>query len=411
MAFKPAPRSLTRRLNEQAVLDVIFHGGPISRANVAGVTGLSKPTVSSIVDQLERGGLVRPTGQTAGAVGRSATLYHIDARVGHVIGIDLGGSKVTAAIADLYGRMLGEHTEPTVTGDPDELVEQLRGIGRRTAAEASIAWSSVRAIVLGAPGTVDPATGIISLTTNIPDVHGRNLARELATNSEVQIVVENDVNLAAVGERWKGLARACESYALLAIGTGVGCGLVIDGELHRGARGGAGEIAFLPIGGDPFDPANRRRGTLEEAVGGDALAGLARRLRSDGGATSLPASFTTAHVFEAASAGDELALRVVDHAARVIALAIASLCATVAPELVVLGGPVGANVLLIDSVRRYVAELTAFEPPQIEQSALQDRGTLIGAVAVALQEARALVLAPPGAERVGKTPLVTSDLI
>jgi glucokinase len=396
LVHKPL-RGLARRLNEQAVVDTIFEHGPLTRVQVAGRTGLSKPTVSSIVDDLVRAGVVRPTGRTSGGVGRTAALYRVDAGVGYVVGVDLGGTKVHAAVADLYGQTVGERVERTDTSTADQLIAQIRRLCQDTAREAGVAWSTVRAIAIGVPGTVDPVTGAIRLAYNIPDLGGRSLAEEVRGTWPIEIMIENDVNMAAVGERWQGLTKHHQNFVVMSIGTGIGAGIVINGELCSGAGGAAGEIAYLPLGSDPRDPDTRLRGPLEAAIGGRAIAREAARRLAAGEPSELGPDCTAADVFDAAARGDALALAVVERTAELVALAIAAVAAVVAPEIVVLGGGVGANPLLLEPVRRATAGLVA-QPLRVERSALSRRAALLGAVALALQEARAIVLSSPSRE-------------
>jgi predicted NBD/HSP70 family sugar kinase len=385
---------MARRLNEQAVIDTIFEHGPLTRVQVATKTGLSKPTVSSIVDDLVRSGVVRAMGRTSGSVGRTAALYRVDAGVGHVVGVDLGGTKVVAAVADVYGRVIGERTERTDTSSADGMIAQIRRLSQDTARDAGIDWSSVRVIAIGVPGTVDPGSGAIRLAYNIPDLGGRSLAGEIRGQWPIEVLAENDVNLAALGEQWQGLAKHHDTFVVISIGTGIGAGLVVNGELCNGAAGAAGEIGYLPLGGDPRDPDTRLRGPLEAAVGGPAIARSAARRLAAGEPSELAADCTAADVFDAAERGDAVALAVLHDTAEVVALAIAAVTAVVAPEIVVLGGGIGANPLLLEPVRRATAGLVA-QPLRVEQSALSSRAALIGSVALALQHARTIVLTSP----------------
>jgi predicted NBD/HSP70 family sugar kinase len=390
-------RSLARRLNEQAVLHTIFHQGPLTRSRVATLTGLSKPTVSSIVDDLVEADVVQETGRTSGGVGRTATLYQVDGRTAYVIGIDLGGTKINAAAADLYGEVVAERTERTDSTSADALIAQLRTLSRDVAEEGGVGWDRMRAITIGVPGTVDPESGEIRLASNIPDLSGHALAHEIKGDWGVEVILENDINLAAVGERWQGLAKDCDNFVVISIGTGVGAGLVINGEVYSGAGGAAGEIPFLPLGEDPFDPAMHRRGPLEEAVAGSGIVGQVATRLAQGEPSSLSPGSTAAEVFAAAGAGDDLAHSVIDNEARQVALAIVSVAAVLAPELVVLGGGVGANPLLLEPVRRYSEQLLPL-PLSIERSALAGRASLLGAIALGLQEARAHILSPAGGD-------------
>lgn len=391
----PAGATLARRMNEQQVLEAIFLHGPLSRVTVASLTGLSKPTVSSIVDGLVDAGLVHQDGRTSGGVGRTAALYRVDGRVGHVIAVDLGGTKVIAALADLYGKVLVERSEPTRTESAEALLTQLRELALGLAEEADVEWSAVRALALGVPGTVDPVSGRIRLAYNIPDLGSISLKDELAALGEdLQVVVDNDANVAAVGERWQGWAKDSDHFAFVAIGTGIGAGIVVNGELCRGLGGAAGEIGYLPFGGDPFDPDVHLRGPLEEALAGRGIVADFERRLADGGTSELSAGCTAADVFAAAARGDELACASVEHEARLVAMTIAALTAVLAPELVVLGGGIGANELLLEPVRARLRELVA-QPLRLEQSALGPRAALVGALALGLQAAREVVLAPP----------------
>jgi glucokinase len=384
---------MARRLNEQAVLDVIFSSGPTSRVDVAEATGLSKPTVSSIVEDLVAAGLVHLTGRTQGNVGRTAALYEVNAAVGHVIGVDLGGTKIRAAIADLFGTVLSEKVVPTDPTGPDAVIQQILGLGSELAGDADVSMSTVRALAVATPGTVDPRTGQISLAYNIPSFAGIDLASRLQDGNGFRVVLDNDVNMAAVGERWQGLARQCDNFAFLAVGTGIGMGLMLNGEIWQGHGGAAGEIGYLPLGRDPFDPAVKRRGALEESGAGRGI--VARYHEARGGAGASANELTAEMVFDAARSGDEAAKRVLDDEARVLATAIAAVNAVVAPELIVLGGGVGANTLLLEPLRGYVAQVVPSPELRVETSGLGHRASLIGSLAIGLQAARTAVFPPP----------------
>jgi predicted NBD/HSP70 family sugar kinase len=202
--------------------------------------------------------------------------------------------------------------------------------------------------------------------------------RELGAN----IAFENDVNLAAMGERWRGLGTDVADFVYFHVGTGVGLGLILNGELFRGASGAAGEIAYLPIGvPDPHERRSRRRGTLERSLGAEGVVAMARL---EGMAPPL----TAKKVFAAARKGDARALRVVATVAERIALALAAVVPVVDPDLVILGGGIGHNGdLLLEPVE---AELRAISPfsPRVAVGALGDDAAVEGAVAMALRAAQ-----------------------
>lgn len=380
--------SLVRQMNEQAVIDTLFSEGPLSRVEVAERTGLSKPTVSAVVRDLVGAGLVHENGRTTGMVGRSAILYRVDAQAGHVIGIDLGGTKVRAAVADLFGEILAEQVEPTAAEGGEAVLDQLIHLTKRLTDQAGTDLTSVQAVVLGSPGVFDPKSDQLALVPNIPGFEDLHLSRRLREQFDAEVLIENDVNLAAVGERWRGVAARIDHFAFLAIGTGIGMGLVINGELHRGLHGAAGEVAYLPIGADPFDPAVRRRGALEEAA---SASGILARLHDRGGQAA-----SVRDVFAAAERGDALARELVDEQGRLLALAILSTAAVVDPELVVLGGGIGSSPLLLPPVRAHLDALVPY-PVRVESSALGDRAALLGALTLGLHAARKQLF--PGQER------------
>jgi len=195
------------------------------------------------------------------------------------------------------------------------------------------------------------------------------------------LAFENDVNLAALGERWKGLGKAVDDFAFLQIGTGVGAGLVLGGELYRGSTGGAGEVGYLPVGGDLRDRAGVERGALDAVAGASGVVADAQRLGMRG-------PLTAKGVFADARRGVSSAKRVVAREARRIALAVVAVAAFADPELVILGGGIGANGdLLLEPVEREVAALSPFRP-RIEVTSLGDDATLQGAVWMSLQAAR-----------------------
>jgi predicted NBD/HSP70 family sugar kinase len=374
---------LLRELSEQAVLESVFRHGPISRAQIAELTGLSKPTVSQAMARLEREGLVHQSGQRRGMPGRVATLYSVDRQVGFVIGVDVGGTRVRGAVANIYGEILREDQRTTDRRGGRHVLRQMGNLARRLAAATGIDWSLVAGVGVATPGVVDPSSGRIHLATNIPSWEELQIEPALGQAFGVPVQVGNNVNLAAVGEKWRGLAKDVSTFAYLAVGVGVGMGLVLNNELFVGARGAAGEIAYLPLAPDSLDPRHRSHGALEDVAGGSAIV---TAVRSAAG-WDRPQPTSAEEVFALAREGYEPALRVVAEEGRRIGLAVASACAVIDPELVVLGGGIGGNPLLLGPTRATASALIPL-PPRIESSLLGDRAALYGAVAVALRAAR-----------------------
>jgi predicted NBD/HSP70 family sugar kinase len=381
-------QNISRQMNEQAVLDRVLTHGPISRAALATSLGLSKPTVNAITRDLEALGMIRTHGQTQGHVGRTATLYGVNEQVGWVLAVDLGGTKVSAALSSLLGTVVAELTEPTAIASVDALIRQLLSISARLSRQAGIPKADIRVVCVGMPGIVDPLTRQVTLAPNLPLGEAPDFVSRLeSAMSSTSVYAHNDVNLAAVGERWRGHAQRAEGFAFLSIGTGVGLGLVVNGELCEGQGGQAGEVAWLPIGGDPFDPANLERGTLEERIAGRGIRREIARALAEGTPTRLSEDCEPTEVFDFAEEGDPVAGQIVDAYAKSVTLAVAAIAAVAGPELVVLGGGIGSRPVLASKVRSYLPLVTPLTP-RIECSALGSRAALMGALSVALREGR-----------------------
>lgn len=297
-----------------------------------------------------------------------------------VAGIDLGGTKVRGAIADPSGRIIAESTEPTRASGARDVITQIAGMVRSLGSQCGV---RPELLAVGSPGVVDER-GRFQLSFNIDELADVSLASEVAAHVGVPVIVDNDANMAALGEQWQGLARGCRDFVVLSVGTGLGMGLVIDGRLHRGSRGFAGEIAYLPIGEDPSAAQARRFGALEWAAG---TAGIRRALMAalESGeypATGLAPEADVHAVFEAARAGDQLGVALVEHEAGLLAHAILAVAAVIDPELVIITGGIGADPLLIDRLR---ARLDDISPHRIrvERSILGDRCGVMGALAAA----------------------------
>ena len=349
--------------------------GPISRAELARGTGLSKQTISGVMRELEQEGWVHAQGQIQGAVGRSAVMYAMRPRAAFVLGIDLGGTKLHVALADLSGEIVAETVEPTAPEGGIDVVEQIGRMADQLIERAGLARQRLLGGVMGSPGVVDPLSGAIAIAPNIPAFDRFDVQGALRERLGVEVTIENDVNLAAVGEHWRGNSRHIRTFAFIAMGTGIGMGLFADGHLVRGARGAAGEIAYLPLGGDPYDARGLRLGTLETAI---CSAAIAERYAGHGGT----AGSTVRAIFDRLD-GDEAARRTIDEVARIIAIAILAVQSVIDPEVVVMGGSIGVRPELTTRVAAQLARCM-HAPVPVEISALGSRATLIGAIGRAI---------------------------
>ena len=366
---------LIRALNEQLLLSQIRQRGPCSRADLARLSGLSKPTVSLALANVERSGLVRIAGQRTGVPGRSARLYEIRPEAGFVLGLDIGHHYLRGALTDLAGEVRAQHSTRTRATSVRGRLADLIHLADTLCEEAAVARNSITQTVIGSPGVYDPRRNAMALTGGLAGLSRPAVLAGLREAFGQDLVVENDVDAAALAERAHGHGREFASFAFVWIGTGIGLGLVLDGRLHRGAHGVAGEIAYMPIsegqGNDEGDA--RRRGALEAAGSASAVVRAARRAGMRG-------QVSARSVFASAARGDERAAAVVAGEARLVAKAISAVVTVVDPELVVLGGGIGQAPGFAAAV---TAELRGLAPvlPEVRVSALGTDAVVDGCLA------------------------------
>jgi predicted NBD/HSP70 family sugar kinase len=366
---KSAIPPLLKNLNERTVLETIRDGAPISRAEISRRAGISKPTVSLALKALLEARLVResphePDGPTYGAV-----YFEPVSDAALVVGLDLGARFLRSAVCDLGGTIRArqdiELRPPAADAALDAAPSLLSSLLATTGLDADL----IDAVVVGVPGVVDVRSGTVQVT-HLPDLEGRAFGWELSERLSLPVTLENDVNLAALGEQWLGVARGVDDFVFLSVGTGLGAGMVLHGELHRGYHGAAGEVDYALIGlAQEVDPS------------AGAVSSLASTLAVSG-TTSLEAPFDVRGIFAAARGGDPVAQAVVDEDARRIALHIGAVAAVADVELAVLGGGLGANGdLLLTPVRLLLPEWLPY-PPRVEVSSLGEAAVLTGALAV-----------------------------
>jgi glucokinase len=297
----------------------------------------------------------------------------------HVIGIDLGGTKIRAGIATFSGELLAEKRTDTSAAGSD-VIEQIRSLALHLCDTIGITLDRVAATAVGGAGVPDKTGTTFDLAPNLTALGDIPFTEQLSAALGHLVVIENDVNVSAVGELVAGLGRGHSHFVFISVGTGIGMGIVVNGSLLRGSKGAAGEIGFLPLGGDPLDPANHVRGPLEEVTAGDAVSG--RFLSSSGSALS------PEEIFALAASGDQEAVEAVDEEARWLAAGIVAVNAVLAPELVVLGGGIGTRP---DLLPRITSWLIHFGQPDliIRVSELGHLAPVIGALTIAIEAAAA----------------------
>lgn len=377
MDLTRATPPLLKHLNERTVLEAIRTGAPISRAEISRRAGISKPTVSLALRSLEDAGLVREASRGPDGPSYGAVFYEPVPDAAFVLGLDLGSRFLRGAVADLAGQIRARQDVELRGADADGAIAAIAALHAALIDGAALAVERVDGVVLGIPGVVEAETETLRLTSPyIPGLEGRAIGTELRKRLGVTVTLDNDINLAAVGERWAGVARGIDDFAFLSIGTGTGMGLVLGGELLRGNHGAAGEIDWALAGtADDLDPS---------AAG---AAALAAELSWNGGVDASSPPYDARDLFTAARRGDELARTIVERIARRIAAHIAPIAAVADPALIVLGGGLGMNGdLLLEPVRALLREWLPY-PPRVEISSLGESAVLMGAVATGLQSA------------------------
>jgi len=434
MDRRPGTPSLLRELNDRAALDLLLGGEMLTRSQISEYTGVSKVTVSQMLTRLEERGLVAIAGEQAGGRGPNAALYSVVPSSAYVAGLYVESDLVSAAVADVTGRRVAE-----VSGNPngaDDPVELVRGTVERACARAGIEVTRLSALVIGSPGVVDPRTGDPRLAVNLPAWHEGALDA-LKSAWHKPVVIENDVNLAAMAERADGAAAGADDFVLVWLGVGLGLATILGGRLHRGTAGAAGEIGYLPVHGAPLhtDIRHPASGGFQSLAGGSAVRELAAKhgfaaqtpaeavqaaLSGARGAASTSAgargaASTSAGARGAASTSTgargaartsqaAITSEAADGAARAeaflgelahrVAVGVASVCVVLDPGLVVLGGEVGraGGTALADRVAAAVASIWPSRP-RVVPTGVPGEPVLRGAMLAAVAQARAALLA------------------
>ena len=364
-----------RTLNEQLLLERMRGNGPVSRRELATASGLSKPTVALALASLERDALVQHAGRRVGGRGRSALLYEIRSDAGFVLGLDVGREFVRGAVTDLTGTVRARRSRAARSSSGAARVHELAALAGELLQNAGVEGDGAFVqTVVGSPGVVEPDGRALQLAPNLPGWERPAVLRYLRRLLGPETMIENDVDAAAIAERDFGHGRDFSTFAFVSVGTGIGMGLVLEGELHRGAHGAAGEIAFLPIADGDVDLRDaRRRGALESAASSAAVVRAARRAGTR--------RRSARSVFAAAEDGDPAAREIVAREAAIVARALAAIVAVVDPELIVLGGGIGRAPGFADEVRARLAELAPIVP-EVRPSALGEDAVVDGCLAV-----------------------------
>ncbi|MGW1812977.1 ROK family transcriptional regulator [Streptomyces sp. NPDC002125] len=374
----PGTPRVLRAMNDRTALDLLVTQGPLTRTRVGELTGLSKPTASQLLARLEEAGLVRSTGSQSGRPGPNAVLYEIAPDAAHVAALSVGPTGIDAVVADITGTVVG-----SCRVEVEAVAEDVRHRTAQLVAEAvdgalrptGLGHDDLSSVVIGTPGAIDPHTGQLRYAPHLPGWHSRTLLADLAEVVGRPVVIENDVNLAAIAEQYEGAAQDHDHFVLAYVDEGVGAAIVLGGTLLRGATGGAGEIGYMPLPGAPL-----ARGGAADWAGADAGGGFQSQV-SGPAVRALAGGRPLDEALADASVRAEVARR--------LATGLASVVAVVDPELVVLSGRVAQAGG--EELRALVeAEMTglALPRPLLRVSDIEGDPILTGALRTALAQAR-----------------------
>lgn len=372
---------LLREINESVALRHLLESGPLTRGDLRSLTGLAKPTISDVMRRLQEAGLAKVAGHTSGGPGPNAEIYAVnpDAAYGAAVSLRAQDSTLVTAVCDLAGEVRARAETPV----DFERTDPVTAVGDAVAAtcrQARIALRRLDHVQLGVPGSYHERAEVIRYV-DVPGWSRPGLVGEIRTRLRTEVSADNDVNLAAVAERSRGIATDAESFALLWLGEeGLGLAIDLGGTLLRGARGGAGEIGYMPVG---LPVTGEETPDFQELVGGPAIRDLAAThgIRAESGHAAVAA---------AVEAGADAFLEAL--AVR-IAIGLAAVVAVLDPSLVVLSGEVGqaGGTALHEAVGAALRDLSVLET-SVASTGLTEDAVLLGGLDTTLTAVRTALL-------------------
>jgi glucokinase len=369
-----------RAVNRSAILETIRKEGPIARSALADRLGVSLPTVLRIVEDLIREGFVRELGSKEWSGGRRRSRLEFNAEEFVVLGIDLGGTKMYGALSDLGGNLIDEVGIGRHGTSGEDSLERLAALIDTLLAKAQTLGRSVRGIGVGVPGITLHRQGIVRWASTL-QWKDFPLKDRLQQRYSLPITVDNDVNLAALGEYWFGAGQNAQNLIVIAIGTGIGAGIILDGGLYRGSQEASGEIGSMIPGCEFLGRDFRDFGALESVASGTGIAERARRLLAVERGMVEGESPSAEEVFDAARQDEPWARKVIDETVEYLAVAVGNLAVSFDPDVIILGGGVArSGDLLIGPILDRL-QLAIPTPPRLVASELGVRAAVMGAIA------------------------------
>jgi len=389
-AVKERRQQLLWRADARDVLMRLRERDLASWTELQRILGIGPSRITAAVSSLEKKRLIEWLGNSQ-AGPRSGQL-RINAKYGHVIGVDIGGSNLRVALADMAGTVVGKWSTSTKrTSSPGMVIQQIREGVSHLLHDASVHRNSLLAVAAGAPGVSDAAAGVVLATSYLNGWRDVPLRALLQSALRIPAAVENDVRLGAIGENWRGAARGVRDFVFLAIGTGIAAGILVNGGLVHGANWTAGEVGYMLVPGVSNEMVKRGTpGPLESAIGGEGVK-LQWLHSRNGKHTAVRHDVTATEIFDRARTGDRTAQRILDRSARMLAYAIYNISLVLNCSLFVLGGGVGVSEPLRNATERILEQYNEPVRPKLALSRLGQDAQLIGTIRLALDTADARV--------------------
>ena len=390
---------LLRRTNALTILKLLREAGSCSRADLVRASGMSAPTVTNVVSDLLAANLIMPLGEGESSGGRPPDIIRFKSERGCIFGVQISARSVAFLLTDLSGEEL-DRTVVQLAGrrtNPEAICSLIAEEYRRLLKKHKKSRDQLLALVVAVPAITNVDEGIVLSISTLEEWRSVPLRRLLSKYVDCFVVIENDTNLSAMGERHRGAARIEQTFILIDIGDNVSAGIVLEGKLHHGAQWSAGEIAYLRL-----PRIVRKQPTLYEFGELESVLTCSGILRSWAEAIAKPRQDSTEvqteldakGVLDLAQAGDPVARKIILHRAAIVADVIVNLSLVLNPGLILLAGNVGSHPALLSFVNKEL-EQSEFAIPKIAAASLGESAVLWGAIALALEAIPALLLPQP----------------
>jgi glucokinase len=388
-----------RHTNALTILKLLREVGSCSRADLVRASGLSAPTVTNVVGDLLAANLIKPLGEGESSGGRPPDMISFKAERGCVLAADITAGFLSFLLTDLSGTELdrGQVSLAAQKTTPEAICRLIDVEARRLLRKHRKTGDKLLALVVGVPAITNVEDGIVLSISTLENWRSVPLRALLSKVVDCHVIIENDTNLAALGERYHGAAEAEETFICINIGDNVSAGIVLGGQIHHGAQWSAGEIAYLRL-----PHVSRRYPTLHEFGELETVLTSSGILKSwheaiakpRGHATSTSRQMDARGILNLAQAGDPQAKKIIQHRAAIVSDIIVNLSLILNPGLILLGGEVGSHPVLLSFVQKQL-ERCEFAVTRIAVATLGDSAVLWGAIAVGLEMIPGILLPRP----------------